>query len=237
MRRSSTTRALATLVLIALGAVHSPPAHATSDIVVLFSSLPSAQGWTYVNSGVAAPETPTWSLAGSTLAYDTMPYAVSGTTTGTSSCYRMTGLVTATEPIQIEMRGRVLSHESDGSALQGGGFSFAFGVGGTHWQMGVLPGQIRNIAGTVLSTAYDNTQFHTYRLDWTPPSTLAYYVDGALISTNGAGAAGGLNFVQFGDGTFTANARAEITYFRFRQYPGATPAANSSWGRVKALYR
>jgi hypothetical protein len=170
------------------------------------------------------------------LGYNTMAYAVSGTTTGTSSVYRRTGLITTTEPKTIEMRGRILQHEHDGSSLIGGGFSFAFGNAATHWQMGILPTQVRNINNGVLATL-DNTQFHDYRMEWEPGPVVRYYVDGALISTNSGGLAGTLDFIQFGDGTFTANAQAEITYFRFRQGSGVTSLASRTWGRIKSLYR
>jgi hypothetical protein len=134
------------------------------------------------------------------------------------------------------MRGRILQHEHDGSSLIGGGFSFAFGNAATHWQMGILPTQVRNINNVVLATL-DNTQFHDYRMEWEPGPVVRYYVDGALISTNSGGLAGTLDFIQFGDGTFTANAQAEITYFRFRQGSGVTSLASRTWGRIKSLYR
>jgi hypothetical protein len=66
-------------------------------------------------------------------------------------------VVNNTQPLAIVVRARVLQHESDGSAFQGGGLQFGFTQGNTLWAMGVSPTQIRNINGTILSSAYDNT--------------------------------------------------------------------------------
>ncbi len=216
----------------------SGQAHAT-DVSLDFASLPSAQGWTYSTSGVPAAESPTWSAAGGVLSVDTMPYEL-GAAGGTTSFYARGGSVSPSEPLVIEFRARVLESEHDGGAFIGGGFAVGFGDGVSLWQLGILPGAIRNVVGTVLTTAYDNTQFHDYRMEWTPPSTLEYFVDGALISSDPTGLALGLNRIHIGDVTGAANARAEVTYYRFRQ--GAATGAGEAvavarWGRVKALYR
>lgn len=140
------------------------------DILVNFSSFPSAQGWSYFSNGVVAPETPTWALSGGVLSYNTMPYLTNTSGTGTTSMYRQLGLISGTEPIIIEMRGRILQHEHDGSAFIGGGFHLGFGTGTTGWTMGIMPTQVRTINNVVIATV-DNTQFHDYRLEWSPAST------------------------------------------------------------------
>jgi len=132
--------------------------------------------------------------------------------------------------------GVILLHENDGSAFIGGGFSFGFGTGTTGWDMGILPTQIRTINNVVIATV-DNTQFHDYRIQWSPGPSLAFYLDNVLISTNNGGFSGSVNQVFFGDGTGAANARAEITFFRFRQGAAITPTTGTSWSRIKALYR
>jgi hypothetical protein len=229
-------RLLASALGVGLLLVVPALARATADIEVQFNSFPSTQGWTYFSNGVAAPETPTWSLNAGVLAYNTMAYNVGTSGQGTTSFYRQAGLITTTEPIMIEMRGRILENETDGSQFSAGGFSFGFGTGTTGWYMGIMPTQIRNIANEVLSSAYDNTQFHNYRLEWSPGPALRYYVDNTLISTDNSGFAGTPNQVYFGDGTGAANARAEITYFRFRQGSQVTSANSATWGRIKSLY-
>ena len=137
----------------------------------------------------------------------------------------------------IEMRGRLLQHEHDGSAFIGGGFSVGFGNGATSWDIGILPTEIRNIANETLLSGMTNSSFHNYRLEWSPGPVLRYYVDNVLVSTDNSGFAGSSNQFFFGDGTGAANAQAEITYVRFRQGSTATAAAATSWGRIKSLYR
>lgn len=226
-------RTLAALTLAA--AALAPRAHAT-DIPVTFGSLPSAQGWTFFSGGSPlATEAGTWSLAGSVLTLNTMAYAVTGV--GTSSLYQQTGVVNNFEPLVIRFRARLVQHEGDfTNAFVGGGLAFGFAQGATLWQFGITPTQIRNAPGTIVSTAYDNTQFHDYRLEWTPPSSVRFYVDNTLISTNNAGLASATNRIYFGDGTGAANSQAQITEYRFLQ-GAATPALPTSWGRIKALHR
>lgn len=223
--------ALAALLL----ALAVSPARAT-DIPMTFGSLPSAQGWAFATGGSPlATEAGTFSLAGGVLTLNTMAFGITGV--GTSAYYQYTGVVNNFEPLVISMRGRLLQHEGDfTNTFVGGGFAIGFGHGATYYQMGITPTQIRNVAGTILSTAYDNTQFHDYRLEWSPPSTVRYYVDGTLISTNNAGSASAVNRLLLGDGTGAANSQAEITAYRFLQ-GAATPAARGSWGRIKSLVR
>lgn len=209
---------------------------APMDVLLGFGSLPSAQGWTYVSAGVVAPETPTWSLSGGVLSYNTMAYLTNTSGTGTSSFYRRSGVISGTETVILEMRGRILQHEHDGSAFIGGGFSFGLGTGTQGWSMGIMPTQIRNINNVVLATV-DNTQFHDYRIEWQPGPTVSFYVDNALIAVNNGAFVGTPNQVIFGDGTGAANAQAEITYFRFRQGDQPTPTDAATWGRMKALLR
>ncbi len=76
-----------------------------------------------------------------------MAYLTNTSGTGTSSFYRKLGVISGTEPVILEMRGRILQHEHDGSAFIGGGFSFGIGTGTTGWSMGILPTQIRKDLG------------------------------------------------------------------------------------------
>lgn len=132
-------------------------------------------------------------------------------------------------------RARLLEHEGDfTNGFVGYGLCFGFAHGTSQWLMGITPTQVRNVNGVVLPSAYDNTQFHDYRLEWSPPSTVRYYVDGALVSSVAGSFAIAANRVIFGDGTGAANAKAEITRFRFLQ-GAATESATTTWGRLKSL--
>lgn len=232
VRRPFTAIAAAFALLLAL----SPAAALATDIALAFDSLPSAQGWTFVSGGSpVATEAQTFSLGSGVLSLNSMAFGFTGA--GTSALYTRNGVVNNFEPVVITMRGRVVQFEGDfANGFVGGGFSFGFAQGSVFYNMGITPTQIRNVTGTVLSTAYDNTQFHDYRLEWTPPSSVRYYVDGTLISTSATSLAQALSRLTLGDATGASNAHAEITQYRFLQgaSTGATP---STWGRIKSLHR
>ena len=232
LRRSSASfAAAATLLLVLL-----PAAALATDIALDFGSLPSDQGWTFVSGGSpVATEAQTFSLGSGVLTLNSMAFGFTGA--GTSALYTHTGVVNNFEPIVITMRGRVIQFEGDfTNSFVGGGFSFGFAQGATYYMMGISPTQIRNVNGVILSSAYDNTQFHDYRLEWTPPSSVRYYVDGTLISTNSASFGQVANRLTLGDGTGASNAHAEITQYRFLQ-GASTGAKPSTWGRIKSLFR
>lgn len=232
VRRPFTAIAAASALLLAL----SPAAALATDIALDFGSLPSAQGWTFVSGGSpVATEAQTFSLGSGVLSLNSMAFGFTGA--GTSALYTRNGVVNNFEPVVITMRGRVVQFEGDfTNGFVGGGFSFGFAQGSVFYNMGITPTQIRNVTGTILSTAYDNTQFHDYRLEWTPPSSVRYYVDGTLISTSATSLAQALSRLTLGDATGASNAHAEITQYRFLQgaSTGATP---STWGRIKSLHR
>jgi hypothetical protein len=231
--RSRSTLAAVSAVLLVLFAVTVTRA---TVVTVIPSSLPSAQGWTFTSGGTPlATEAGTWGVGSGVIVLDTMAFVTTGT--GTSSFYALSGVVNTSQPLAITTRARIVQYEGDfANAFVGGGFAIGFAQGTTEWQMGITSNQIRSIGGTILSTAYDNTLFHDYRLEWTPPSSIRFYVDGTLISTNSTGLSFGLNRIYFGDVTGAANSRTEIQSVTFLQ--GAVVATeNSTWGRVKALYR
>lgn len=204
-------------------------------ITMNFGSLPSTQGWTFGTGGSpTATEAGTFSVASNVLTLDTMAFGTTGA--GTSAYYIQNGVVSTSQPLTITVRARVLQWEGNGNQFQANGFCFGFAQGSTEWLMGITPTRIYNATGTVLSGAYDNTQFHDYRIEWTPPSTVAYYVDNTLISTNNTGFGLAQNWIIIGDGTGAGNARAEITSYSFLQGE-VVPVKSVTWGGIKALYR
>ena len=207
-----------------------------TDLPFTFATLPSAQGWTFTTGGSPlATEAVAFSVSGGTLTLNTMSYGFTGA--GTAAYYAKLGATNNFEPVVIRMRGRIIQYEGDfTNTFVGGGFTFGFSQGATQWGMGITPTQIRNVGGTILSSAYDNTQFHDYRLEWNPPTTLRYYVDNTLISTNNGGIATALNRIYVGDGTGASNSQSEIKEFRFLQ-GASTAVQGTSWGRIKTLYR
>jgi hypothetical protein len=207
-------------------------AYAT-DVVMTFASLPSAQGWTWVTGGSPpATEAGTWSVAGGVLTLDTMDFEASPV--GALSYYQQNGIVSPPNPVVIELRARVLQWEGNGSQYQSNAFCFGFAEGATEWMMGITTNTIHNVNGTLLSSAFDNTQFHDYRIEWSPPSTVAYYVDNTLISTNSAGIAAPLNRILIGDGTAGGNARRGQSYASTRR---RVAGSVDDVGGIKALYQ
>ncbi|MEO7868423.1 MAG: hypothetical protein ABIU54_12355 [Candidatus Eisenbacteria bacterium] len=228
-------RSVLLIAALCSGLLNVAPAIAT-DIPLAFGSLPSAQGWTFTTGGSSlATEGTTFSLSGGVLTLDTMSYGFTGA--GTAAYYARFGAVNNFEPIVIRMRGRVVQFEGDfTNAFVGGGFTFGFSQGATQWAMGITPTQIRNVNGVILSSAYDNTLFHDYRLEWNPPSSVRYYVDNTLISSTSGGISFAQNRLYFGDGTGASNSRSEIKQYEFLQ-GAATSTHGNSWGRIKKLYR
>ncbi len=191
------------------------------QIDLTFGTLPSAQGWTFVSGGSpVATVAQSFTASAGVPTLDTMAFGITGS--GTSALYSRATGVNGIEPVVIRMRGRLLEHEGDFSnTFVGGGFSFGYSNALALYQMGITPTQIRNTKGTILSSAYDNTQVHDYRLEFTAPSSVRYSVDNTLISTNSSGLATSLLRLTLGD----------VTGLQGQ----ATPARATSWGRLKSL--
>ena len=213
---------------------------AALDVNLNFASLPSAQGFTYIATGSHAGvlEGNVFSVSGGTLLQDTMGEALG--TTGGGLFYQMTGGITATDTKQIHARARCLQAEGSSVFPAGqGGFVFGFATGSVQFDFGITPTKIYYLQGSsqvLLAGTYDNTQFHDYLFDFTPPSTIRIYRDGTLVHSGTGGGALAVNRWFFGDATGGANARGEVASLRFIQ-DVATPAEPVSWGRVKAGYR
>lgn len=231
--RLAAVRALP-LLLVPFGAAAAP-----LDLQLSFATLPSAQGWSYVPSGSHAGvlESNVFSVGGGVLSQNTI--GLSNGVSGGSILYQIAGGITTTESKQIIVRARCLQAEGSTLAPSGeGGFYFIFAHGSVQYGFGLTPTRIFKLqSSTVLIPGtYDNTQFHNYVFDWSPPGTFTIYRDGSPIHSGSGGFAVAANRVAFGDGTGGANARGEIMEYRFIQdHP--TAVGRASWGRLKGLYR
>lgn len=230
----------ASLLWFVLSLACAAPALAASvDLSLGLSSLPTAQGWTYAASGSHAGvlESSVFSVAGGALIQNTI--GQSNGVAGGSILYQISPGVTTTETKQLLVRARCLSVEGSANATLGqGGFIFGFATGSTQYAFGLTPTRLTVLipSGTfVLANVVDNTQFHDYVFNWSPPGTYSLFRDGVLINTSSGGFAVAANRVFLGDGTGGANASGEVTQFRFLQ-GGATTAESTTWGRLKALY-
>ena len=211
------------------------------DLTLGFSSLPSSQGFSYVPSGAHAGvlESAVFSVDGVRLLQDTM--GQSNGATGGSIFYQRLNGITTTESKRIVVRARCLAVEGSANASLGqGGFIFGFAQGSVQYAFGLTPTKISFLqpGGTVLLAAtFDNsTSYHDYIFEWTPPSAWRIIRDGLVVGTGSGGFSVAVNRVFFGDGTGGANARGEISAFRFSQ-DVATVTRAGTWARVKSLYR
>lgn len=233
--------AVAPLLLLATLLSSPVPAPAAPlDLTLGFSSLPSAQGFSYTAAGAHAgvAESSVFGVSGGVLSQNTIGQYLG--TSGAGLYYQYNGGITSTEVKELHVRARCL--QVAGSSvypLGQGGFLFAFATGATQYAFALSDTRIFVLQGASYVTAagtYDNTQFHDYVFTYTPPSTTTLMRDGVVVGTWTGGGALAASRVLVGDGTGGANARGEISAFRFLQDP-VTPAGTSSWGRLKSLYR
>lgn len=231
--------------LLAIGLL-SITAHATViaaplDVQLTMSSLPSAQGFTYTPSGAhaSAVETDVFPVSGGVLSMNSV--GQSNGVSGGSILYNYLSGVTNGETKQIRVRARCLQVEASGTAPAGqGGFVFGFTANSTNYAFCLTPTRVGIMLSTgffLFATTFDNTQFHDYRFEFTPPTTTRVYRDNALLGTSTAGFPAALtNRFWLGDGTGGANASGEVESFRFIQ-DVATGVSPTTWGRIKALYK
>lgn len=198
-----------TLVLIFLAA------RAEAIVITLdFTSLPSAQGWAYFQSGL--PENSVFSVNGSALQQSTV-----GTGFGNGNPnYILSGVVNAIDPFDLIVRTRLLATEGGPSGF---GFGVRTAIPNQEYHIGFTNVNVGDPLGNV--AAVDTTAFHTYRLSATPGSTYRLFVDGLLALSGPFSATGGaLNGVQFGDlNDLTGNANVEITFLQFLQPVTSAP--------------
>lgn len=228
------------LVSLALAVAAAPGVRAAQDIQLSFGTLPSAQGFTYTPIGfhAGAVEGSVFSIAGGVLTQNTMSLGLS--TTGGGVLYAIPGIITASEPKELHVTARCLQAQGSGINPAGQwGFCFGFTTGSVQYAVSITPTQVYTLgpSGSVaVAGTYDNTQFHDWLLEYTPPGAFRLYRDGILIHAGTTGAALALNRLFLGDGTGAANARAEVSAFHFLQ-GSAVPTLTSSWGEVKERYR
>ena len=230
---------LALAALAAFAALTDASA-ASMDVTLNFASLPSAQGFTYTPTGAHAAvlEPNVFSVSGGVLTQNTM--GQSNGISGGGILYQINGGMTATETKQIRVRTRCLQVEGSAGAPSGeGGLVFGFSIGSVQYAWTLTPTKILVLQSTsyvAIPGVYDNTVFHDYTFEFIPPTTYRTWRDGGLINTSTVGYGIVANRLFIGDGTGGANARGEITSFRFIQ-DIATATRSSSWGRIKGLYR
>lgn len=221
-----------------LGAAAAASA-AALDVSLNFASLPSAQGFSYVATGAHAgvAEGNVFSVGGGMLSQNTIGQYLG--TTGAGLFYQRVNGITTTEAKQIRVTARCLQAAGSSVFPNGeGGFCFLFAHGSVQYGFMLTPSRIGYLQSSwaLLPATYDNTQFHDYIFDWSPGGSWRIYRDGVQIASGSGGGSLAANRILIGDGTGGANARGDISAYRFVQ-DLATPATPSTWGRIKGLYR
>jgi hypothetical protein len=191
-------------------------------VVIDTCSLPSTQGWKYLAVGNSYAEDKIFSVQGCVLRQDSIGV---GFGSPGSNLYQIANVVDSTKPFVLEVRAKVLNEEQSDD-LNHWGFSFWIKTGTEDFAIGISPhaivgSKVATDWGETLTTSVDNTVFHDYRLEGTPGVGYKFYVDNLLVGSGSAWAGGSgplaENGLYLGDGTGGANAKAEITSFRFEQ--------------------
>jgi len=177
-------------------------------VILDFNPLPSSQGWTTVGNGGA------WSTDGSTLTLDT-----TGGSTTELATYRMA--VPFTQPSSFAFTARVTGKQLSSTSRTG---LFFGAYTGTHRFLFFANDASVEVNGN--SVAVDTSVFHDYRLDVDPSAaTYQLFVDG-LLQASGVGSSHSVTWIEFGDGLFANDLRAEITALSFSSF-SAVPEPSS----------
>jgi hypothetical protein len=174
-----------------------------------FTSLPSAQGWTYRTSGPL--ESDTFAVDGTKLIENTL---------GTGDArmgYEIAGIVDPQQSFTIDLRARVLETEVIDDFFQAsallvyastGTEVYAIGLSSNSIQAPFFSGQLFDI---------DATQFHDYRLEATPGVGSRIFVDNVLLASTAPQLTGIPNALGLGNATASEHGHAEIIAFSFLQ--------------------
>jgi hypothetical protein len=168
-----------------------PPAHAAPGTTLGFTSLPSAQEWTY-GSGDNTAESAFFSADGTQLHMTTMGSGYYG------HGYILHTPIDPQRPFTLSMRARVTAYE-DQSGANPYGFMFSATIGNEQFDIGVSPIGIRGGAGDhYFTTAVDVTQFHDYLI--VGPQAVAGVGPGDGAGVRGSGRAAGELCAAWADG-------------------------------------
>lgn len=207
-----------------------------------FTSLPSAQGWSYFNGTSGIPDTSIYSVSGGELHLNSIGQGFSG------FAYRYNNVVDSSLPFTLYVRARVVNYEMQ-SFQNPYGFTMAVSSSVGGYEMGISPGRILGgAADTTISTSVDVSQYHDYRIEGLPNGTFSFYVDNVLLGTLSARAPGSVtNAIAFGDSTAGANAQVDISSLEFSQtgcfinapqsvFEGAAFTASVQCNNISSVY-
>ena len=198
-----------------------------NTISLQFDSLPSDQGWVYLQDTVNTPaaEGAVFSVDGTQLTQRTVGVVP---VTGQGSNFEvMPNVVNAVAPFTLEVTAQLLDSEGGTGA---GPYGFAFGVEvagqGFTLGLGTIGGAPPIIVGpgnVQIAPTVDPAQVHTYRIEGQAGGTMDVYIDGILEAAGVAPGGTPRNGLAFGDGTGNANADVILSQYVFTQ---AIPAGD-----------
>jgi hypothetical protein len=187
---------------------------AGDPVTLVFNSLPSAQGWTYIDGGSGVPEPSVFSVDGNMLHMDTIGVG------NTGIVYKRFGAVDPALPFTLAVRARVNAYEEANPALNNPhGFNISVYTGSEQYEVAISPKRILAGAPPYLETTIDVSQFHDYRIESTGGSSFELFIDGVSLGIASTTLTSATNSLYFGDATAGANADVDISYYSFTQVP------------------
>jgi hypothetical protein len=190
---------------------------AKADVVLDFTKLPSAQGWSYMSSGNSALEESVFSVQGGMLLQDTMGVAYAGQG---SNRYNLVNQLINGQSYAITFTAAI-SNEAGDTGTNNYGFGAGYFDGqGSGFGVGVGLGVVRTDWSTF--TGIDTTLRHTYKLVGTSAAgggaSEEFWIDNVYMGKGHAANYGSCvgfesicNSVYIGDGTGGTNAKG--TYY------------------------
>lgn len=180
-----------------------------ATVTLEFSSLPSAQGWTYVNDG--APEGSVFTVDGTTLRQNSLSRWFE------TQRYDLFDVIEPSLPYRVSVRARVLE-DSGSDTSNSFGFCFIAETPGDSFGIGLATNRIHDLRNVEVSSTIDNTVFHDYRLEVLPGTGYDFFVDDVLVASGPPRTDHfGANRLVLGDCTRGRGARAEVTAYEFEQ--------------------
>lgn len=178
------------------------------------STLPSAQGWSFVTAGVTRTEAATASLSGGLLTFDTM--GSGHQPSGSGIKYAKTISPNWSQSWYIEAAVRLNAYES---------FSNFVGVyfGSDPIWVAISPTRLTFSDLSFVSFS-PGTSFHSYRFEVQTSDAWTFFVDDTPVKSGVTNAGSGTLALALGDGTGGSNGSATYASYQFAQ-PIPAPGA------------
>ena len=199
-----------------------------------FTSLPSAQGWSFGGGGISCPlpESTLYSVSGGALHQNTLGCGGGFGSNTSGAGYQLNGVIASSQPFTIAVRTRVTAENTFyGGSVSHTGLGFGAEVNGKEYFIALgggtifgVDGSTNGFAGRVLSNSIDTTQYHSYLLSVGLGGAYTLSVDNTAIASGGGVATSPtVNDLFFGDASSRANAQGDYASYVFRQGSVVTP--------------